>query len=443
VLCADPALVPRAQLFFLALPVVLVLMGGSIWLGFDRTFGFIPASAERIGIDPRAIRTSSPWSFVSRKFRGLGREFMPPLDEGAFLWMPTTMPHASLGEVLEVMQHQDLAMASVPEVELAVGKLGRVESALDPAPVSMIETVIQYKPEYIEDAAGRRINFKYDRATGEYARDEDGELIPDRRGRPYRQWREHIRTPDDIWDEIVKAAHMTGTTSAPKLMPIETRQVMLQTGMRAPMGIKLRAPDLATLDRMIVELERHVRQVPGIREGTVNAERVVGKPYLEMVPDRAALSRYGLNIIDVQQAFSAAVGGMTVTTTVEGRERYPVRVRYPRELRNDIEDLERIQVAAPDGTQVPLMELAQIHFVRGAADDPQRGHVPHRLPHLRRGPGIRRGGCGGAGPGLPAGQDRCRRARRAAGRQLDLRRQLRAPASRRQDAQHRTAGAHC
>jgi len=350
---------------YLTMPLALLVVGFTVWLGFDRVFGFIPAGIERMGVDARPLRHARPWVWAVHEFRGLGREFMPPLDEGAFLWMPTTMPHASLGEVLEVMQYQDLAMAGVPEVELAVGKLGRVESALDPAPVSMIETVIQYKPEYIEDAAGRRINFKYDRATGAFERDGEGDLIPDRRGRPYRQWRDHIRSPDDIWDEIVKAAHMTGTTSAPKLMPIETRQVMLQTGMRAPMGLKLRAPDLETMDRMIVELERHVRRVPSIREGTVNAERVVGKPYLEMVPDRAALSRCGLNVADVQQAFSAAVGGMAVTTTVEGRERYPVRVRYPRELRNDIEDLERVRVAAPDGTQVPLMELAQIHFVRG------------------------------------------------------------------------------
>jgi copper/silver efflux system protein len=353
------------KLLFLALPVVLVLMGGSVWLGFDRVFGFIPAAAQRVGIDAQVVRTSAPWSWAAHRFPGLGREFMPPLDEGSFLWMPTTMPHASMGEILEVLKHQDLAIQSVPEVELVAGKLGRAETALDPAPISMIESVIHYKSEYATDDAGRRINFRYDRGRGEFARDADGQLIPDPRGRPYRQWREHIRTPQDIWDEIVQAAKLPGTTSAPRLQPIETRLVMLQTGMRAPMGIKVRAPDLETLDRVVVELESQLREVPAIRADTVNADRVVGKPYLEIDIDREAIARFGLNITDVQQLITVAIGGQTVTTTVEGRERYPVRVRYQRELRTEIEDLERVLVAAPDGTQVPLRELAEIIYTRG------------------------------------------------------------------------------
>ena len=350
---------------FLTLPVFILLLGGSVWQGFDRVFGIIPSALERVGANPDWIRQRRVWVWAAHEFPGLGREFMPPLDEGSFLWMPTTMPHASLGEVLEVMQYQDVAMASVPEVDLVVGKLGRAESALDPAPVSMIETVIHYKPEYKLNDAGRRINFRYDRRKDEFIRDAEGELIEDSRGRPYRQWRDHIRTPDDIWDEIVKAAHLTGTTSAPKLQPIETRLVMLQTGMRAPMGIKLRAPDLETLNLMAVELERHMRQAPGVRAETVNAERVVGKPYLEIAIDREAVSRYGLNVVDVQRTIAAAVGGMTVTTTVEGRERYPVRVRYPRELRGDIEALEDILVAAMDGAQIPLGDLARVEYARG------------------------------------------------------------------------------
>ena len=349
----------------LAIPVVLLIVGLSVWMGFDRVFGFVPAAYGKLGGDPQTIRTSKPWSFLAHEFPGLGREFMPALDEGQFLWMPTTMPHASIGEVLEVMKYQDMAMESVPEVDLVVGKLGRAESALDPAPVSMIESVIHYKPEYKQDEAGRRINFKFDRSEGEFIRDEDGELIPDPRGRPYRQWRDHIRSPDDIWDEIVRAADMPGTTSAPKLQPIETRLVMLQTGMRAPMGAKIRAPDLETLDRIAVEMERHLRQVPSIRPETVNADRVVGKPYLEIDIDREAISRYGLNITDVQHVISVAIGGMTVTTTVEGRERFPVRVRYPRELRNDIDELGSVLVAGREGSQVPLRELAEIRYVRG------------------------------------------------------------------------------
>lgn len=350
---------------YLALPGVVLVLGAVIWLGFGRVFGFLPAAVERVGMNARVIREARPWVWAVHAFPGLGREFMPPLDEGSFLWMPTTMPHASIGEVLEVMQYQDLAIASVPEVDLVVGKLGRAESALDPAPVSMIETVIHYKPEYRLDEAGRRRHFRYDRAAGVFVRDAQGGLIPDPRGRPFRQWREHIRSPQDIWDELVKAAAIPGTTSAPKLQPIETRLVMLQTGMRAPMGIKLRAPDLATLDRMAVALERHLREAPGVRPETVNAERVVGTPYLEIEIDREAIGRFGLNILDVQETLAAAVGGMTVTTTVEGRERYPVRVRYPRELRDDAAALEAVLVAAPDGTQVPLAQIARIAQVRG------------------------------------------------------------------------------
>jgi copper/silver efflux system protein len=353
------------KLAFLSLPVLLVILGGSIWLGFDRVFAFIPATVQRVGIDAQAIRSSSPWSWASHRLPGLGREFMPPLDEGTFLWMPTTMPHASMGEILEVLKYQDLAILSVPEVELVAGKLGRAETALDPAPISMLESVIHYKPEYATDEAGRRISFEYDRRSGEFVRDQDGELIPDPRGRPYRQWREHIRSPQDIWDEIVKAAQLPGTTSAPRLQPIETRLVMLQTGMRAPMGLKVRAPDLEILDRIAVALERELREIPAIRPDTVNADRVVGKPYLEIDIDREAIARYGLNITDVQHLITVAIGGRTITTTVEGRERYPVRVRYQRELRTEIEELERVLISAPDGTQVPLREVAEVTYTRG------------------------------------------------------------------------------
>jgi copper/silver efflux system protein len=353
------------KIIFLIFPIALVLLGASVWIGFDRMFSFIPATAKRVGIDPQTIRTSSPWAWASHELPGLGREFMPPLDEGSFLWMPTTMPHASLGEALEVLQYQDMAIASVPEVENVTGKIGRAESALDPAPISMIETIIDYKSEYMTDEAGRRINFRYDKNRGEFVYDDNGQLIPDPSGRPFRQWRDHIRNPQDIWDEIVQAAHIPGTTSAPKLQPIETRLVMLQTGMRAPIGIKLRAPDLTTLDQMAVEIERLVRQVPSVNTATVNADRVVGKPYFEIEIDRTAIARYGLNITDVQDVITVAIGGRTITTTVEGRERYPVRVRYPRELRGDPEAIRRVLVSAMDGTQIPLGEVADIRYTRG------------------------------------------------------------------------------
>ncbi|MEX0653646.1 MAG: efflux RND transporter permease subunit [Phycisphaeraceae bacterium] len=317
-------------------------------------------------VEDESLLTRARWKVV-QDWEGLGREFMPPFDEGAFLWMPTTMPHASIGEALDVLTYQDLAIASVPEVEGVFGKIGRTESALDPAPISMVETVIHYKSEYITDAAGRRVNFQYDAEREAFVRDAQGELIPDTtgNGRPYRQWRDHIDSPDDIWNAIVAAAALPGVTSAPKLQPIETRQIMLQTGMRAPMGIKLRAPDLETLNRMAVQLEGFVREVPSVRSGTVNADRVVGKPYLEIHPDREAIGRYGLRIADVQAAIQTAVGGTQATTTVEGRERYPVRVRYAREQRQDIEAMERVLLATSDGAQIPLSQVAEIRYARG------------------------------------------------------------------------------
>ena len=290
---------------------------------------------------------------------------MPPLDEGSFLLMPTTMPHASIGEALDVLQLQDRAIHAIPEVEEVVGKIGRVESPLDPAPISMIETIISYKSEYITDKDGNRLNFRFDEATGEFARDDEGELIPDPEGRPFRQWRDEIKTPDDIWNEIVKAAEIPGTTSAPKLQPIAARLVMLQSGMRAPMGLKVKGPDLQTIERVALDIERLLKQVPSVEPAAVIADRIVGKPYLEIDIDREAIARYGLKIRQVQDVIEVAIGGRRVTTTVEGRERYPVRVRYLRELRDQIETLGRILVAAPDGTQIPLEQLTEIRYVRG------------------------------------------------------------------------------
>jgi Cu(I)/Ag(I) efflux system membrane protein CusA/SilA len=167
--------------------------------------------------------------------------------------MPVTMPHASIGEAMDVIRKQDMAIQAIPEVESVVGKIGRVESPLDPAPVSMVETVINYKPEYILDKSGHRMRFRYDHENKEFARDGDGDLIPDAGGIPYRQWRSEIRDADDIWDEIASAAILPGTTTASKLQPIKTRIIMLQTGMRSTFGIKVYGPDLETIEGVPIE----------------------------------------------------------------------------------------------------------------------------------------------------------------------------------------------
>lgn len=345
----------RHKLIALSPAVAVVLLGVTTWLGFDRLFGWLPDS----------LRRNEAVVEISHAFPGLGSEFMPSLDEGAFLYMPTTMPHASIGEATDILKELDRRIMSVPEVELAVGKIGRVESPLDPAPISMIETVIQYKSEYRTDNDGRLARYRYDEAAGEFVRNDHGELIPDENGRPFRQWRDHVESPQDIWDAITEAAAMPGVTGAPKLQPIETRIVMLQSGFRAPMGIKVYGPDLETIESFGLELERLLKQVPSVQPSAVFADRVVGKPYLEIEIDRERIARYGLQIADVQEVIEVAIGGKPLTMTVEGRERYPVRVRYLRELRDQPETLGDILVPTPSGAQVPLRELADIEYRRG------------------------------------------------------------------------------
>ncbi len=345
----------RHKIIALSPAALLVVTGATVWLGFDRVFGWLPES----------VRSNETVVEVAHAFPGLGSEFMPSLDEGAFLYMPTTMPHASIGEATDILAELDRRIMSVPEVEIAVGKIGRVESPLDPAPISMVETVIQYRSEYKTDERGERIKFRYDEDTDRFARDANGELIPDEDGRVFRQWRDEVESPQDIWDAIVEAADMPGVTSAPKLQPIETRIVMLQSGFRAPMGIKVYGPDLETIESFGLELERLLKQVPSVQPAAVFADRVVGKPYLEIDIDRERIARYGLQIADVQEVIEVAIGGKPLTMTVEGRERYPVRVRYLRELRDQPETLGDILVPTPAGAQVPLRELAEIKYRRG------------------------------------------------------------------------------
>ena len=340
---------------FLSAPVLLLAMAFSIWLGFPKVFSFLPESAKQ----------SALYEDASKKFPGLGEEFRPALDEGTFLFMPTVAPHASIEEAQESLRQLDAAIASIPEVERVVGKIGRAETPLDPAPLSMIETVINYVSEFRSSEKGEVLRFKTD-DQGDFVYENEA-LIPDKNGKPFRQWRPEIKSPDDIWSEISRVTQLPGVTGAPKLQPIETRLVMLRTGMRAPMGLKIKGPDLRTIEDFGIEIERHLRSgmIKGLNPATVNADRIVGKPYLEIIPDRDAASRYGLNIADVHEAIQTAIGGRMVTTTVEGRERYMVQVRYKRENRDSIDDLERILVSSKGGAQIPLSQLASTRYVRG------------------------------------------------------------------------------
>jgi Cu(I)/Ag(I) efflux system membrane protein CusA/SilA len=361
---------------FLSIPIVVVLFGMLVWRGTEKTFGFLPNTFEKVGWN---MRSSKVWVALDQTFPGVGKEFMPSLDEGSFLLMPTTMPHSGVEENLDDIRKLDKSVNAIPEVDDVVGKWGRVNSALDPAPISMFENVINYKSEYILDEDGHRMRFKVNddgaymlKDSTTYNPKTDGfrsltadQLIPDEDGEYFRQWRDEIHSPDDIWQQIVKAAKIPGLTSAPKLQPIQTRLVMLQTGMRAPMGIKVYGPDLQTIEDVGLKMEKLLKQVPGIQPASVFADRVVGKPYLEINLNRSELSRYGLTVKDMQSYISGAIGGMPLTTTVEGRERFPVRVRYAREYRDNPDDLKKVLIPTPTGVQVPLEQLATITYTRG------------------------------------------------------------------------------
>ena len=354
---------------FLAIPISIVIFGITIWLGFSTVFGFMPEFSKN----------NVAWQKMEKTFPALGNEFMPALNEGSFLLMPTTMPHSGITENMEVIATINKHMNSIPEIATSVGKWGRVNSALDPAPTSMYENTINYIPEYILDADGRKVRFEVDNdkafvlkdgTTYKYGEDEyrkisEAELTQDEDGEYFRQWREKIKKPDDIWKEIVKHSKFPGLTSAPKLQPIQTRLIMLATGMRAPMGIKVFGPSLEVIEKVGYELEDILKEVPSVAPQAVFADRVVGKPYLEIKLNRQAMSRYGLTIKDMQAQLSVAIGGKQLTTTVEGRERFPVRVRYAREFRDNPDDIKKILIPTPAGPQVELGELASIEYVRG------------------------------------------------------------------------------
>ena len=337
-------------------------------------------------LDNKLLFLSIPTAIVIAGFfimKNTGKEFMPSLNEGSFLLMPTSMPHSGVEENKRVLQQLDMAVASIPEIETVVGKAGRTESALDPAPLSMYENVIQYKSEYMLNENRERQRYKvnddglFELKDGRFITNPNNtentpfntvsrsQLIKDNNGEFYRNWRPEIQSPDDIWNEIVKVTKLPGVTSAPKLQPIETRLVMLQTGMRAPMGIKVKGQDLKQIEAFGVQLEDILKQAEGVKDEAVFADRIVGKPYLLIDIDREKIARYGVTIEEVQNVLKVAVGGMVLTQTVEGRERYGVRVRYPRELRANPTDLKQIYVPVEKGSPVPLSELATIKYEQG------------------------------------------------------------------------------
>jgi len=275
-------------------------------------------------------------------FWKLGSEFMPPLYEGTLFYMPVTMPGASVSEVSALLQMQDKILKNIPEVSQVFGKAGRAETATDPAPLEMFETVINLKPES--------------------------------------EWREGM-TVEKLKDEMNDALSIPGVANS-FTMPIKARIDMLATGIRTPVGIKILGPDLEEIEKIGLALEHHIKDIPGTR--SVYAERVTTGYYLDIAVKKDEAARYGLTVDDVGEVIQAAIGGMNLTTTVEGRARYPVNVRYPRELRNDVEKLKRVLVpvmtanpsvsaaggtagmySSPGSVQIPLGEVAEFRIVKG------------------------------------------------------------------------------
>ena len=303
------------------------------------------------------------------------KEFMPKLKEGDFLLMPTSLPHAGIEETNQVLKKLDMAVASLPEIDYVVGKAGRVNSALDPAPLTMFENLIAFKTEYIEDENGIPVRFKTDGNNGFITKNRDtieagsgvksSVLIKDDKGSYYRNWRPDIRTEDDIWKEISKVTQLPGVTASPKLQPIETRLVMLQTGMRSTFGIKVKGQDLEEIQEFSLNLEKVLKEINQVNAASVFAERITGKPYLLFNIDREKIARYSLSIAEIQETIEVAVGGKIIDETIEGRERYAIRVRYPRELRNSPEDLKFVYIDTKEGTSIPLSEFVEITYKRG------------------------------------------------------------------------------
>jgi len=278
----------------------------------------------------------------------LGSEFMPPLNEGTILYMPTTLPGISVAQAQELLQTQDRVLSSFPEVEVVFGKAGRAETPTDPAPFSMMETTVVLKPQ----DEWRPKPAWYSSWAPEWLRPLFRPFWPDRLS-----W-------DELVDEMDRALRIPGVTNA-WTMPIKARIDMLSTGVRTPIGIKIFGDDLDEIQRVGERLEALVREVPGTR--SVFAERVAGGYFVDIEPRRDRLARYGLTVEEVQMVVGAAIGGENVTTTIEGRERYPVNLRYPRDLRQDPDQLARVLVTTPSGVRVPLGQVADIRLAQGPA----------------------------------------------------------------------------
>lgn len=303
---------------FAAVPLLIILFGAGAWFGLPTILYPAEQVARGLGAEPSKL---PGYTDLKHRLPGLRTDDWIALDEGTWFYMPTLYPAASFSQGVEVLQTQDALIREIPEVENVLGKIGRVESALDPAPGVMIETYIMLRPEA--------------------------------------QWREGV-TSEDIWNQINAVATLPGVTPASPLQPIEGRVVMLQSGIKAPMAIRIYGDNLNGLAEAARNVAGQLRQIPYVNAATVNPDIVLGVPYIEFEVDREAAARFGMTTMAVNQVIETALGGMNLTQTVEGRERYPIRIRYQRDLRERVDELPRLPVVTESGEVVPLETLAKM-----------------------------------------------------------------------------------
>lgn len=313
----------RHKKAFLSVPLLIILGGAGAWFGLPVALRPFETPLRWLGCEPNELP-----GYVSLKhsMTGLETDDWIALDEGSWFYMPTLYPAASFSQAMEVLQTQNSLIREIPEVANVLGKIGRAESALDPAPAAMIETYVMLKPQA--------------------------------------DWREGV-TAKSIWSEINAVATLPGVTPASELQPIEGRVVMLQSGIKAPMAIRIFGDSLDGLAEAAVDVADQLRKIPQIDAATVNPDIVLGKPYIEFDVNRETAARFGMSTLMVNQIIEAALGGMNVTQTVEGRERYPISVRYQRNLRERIDELNRLPIVTQSGEVVPLEMLATMSMTWG------------------------------------------------------------------------------
>jgi Cu(I)/Ag(I) efflux system membrane protein CusA/SilA len=311
------------KLGFIAVPLLIILLGLGAWFGLPTVLYPAEQLVRGLGAD---LNNVPGYVDLKHRFSGLRTDDWIALDEGTWFYMPTLYPAASFSQALQVLQTQDAVIREIPEVANVLGKIGRVESALDPAPGTMIETYVMLRPES--------------------------------------EWRKGA-TIDSIWNQINSVATLPGVTPASPLQPIEGRVVMLQSGIKAPMAIRVYGDHLDGLAEAARKIAEQLRKIPHVNAATVNPDIVLGMPYVEFDVDRETAARYGMTTMAVNQVIETAVGGMNLTQTVEGRERYPIRIRYQRDLRERIDELPALPVVTETGEVVTLKTLAKMKTTWG------------------------------------------------------------------------------